>query len=228
MQAAAPILSDDAHQLRHGGWLVDARRRQRFTSALHNEGWPVPSLPTDLTLTDDELTLSRPTEGDVEGLVAVCQDQEIQRFTQVPSPYTAEDARGFVTLARDGLEEGSQAPLLVRDHDDRLLGSCGLVEIDWNDLGAEVGYWVAPWARGEGVATRAARMVCHWAFKEVGIERLDLEAAAINPASNAVARKLGFTLEGTRRRSAIEGATGEPGTERMDMHVWGLLPGELT
>jgi len=167
-------------------------------------------------------------EDDVEGLVAACQDPEIQRFTQVPSPYRAEDALGFVTLARDGLDEGSQAPLLVRDREGQVLGSCGLVEIDWSDLGAEVGYWVAPWAREQDIATRATRMVCHWAFEEVGLERLDLEAAAINPASNAVARKLGFTLEGTRRRGSIEGATGEPGTDRMDMHVWGLLPGELT
>jgi RimJ/RimL family protein N-acetyltransferase len=157
----------------------------------------VPSIPLDLTLADGELTLSRPTADDVDTLVTACNDPEIQRFTQVPTPYTRDSARWFVDLG-------------------------------WRDLDGEVGFWVAPWARRQGVATHAARVVCRWAFEEAGIERLDLEAATINLGSNGVARRLGFTLEGTRRAAAIEGATGEPGTERMDMNVWGLLPGELT
>jgi RimJ/RimL family protein N-acetyltransferase len=189
---------------------------------------PVPSIPLDLTLADGELTLSRPTEDDVDTLVTACNDPEIQRFTQVPTPYTRDSARWFVDHAATSMEAGSELPLLVRDRDGRMLASCGLVDLGWRDLDGEVGFWVAPWARRQGVATHAARVVCRWAFEEAGIERLDLEAATINPGSNGVARRLGFTLEGTRRAAAIEGATGEPGTERMDMNVWGLLPGELT
>ena len=33
---------------------------------------------------------------DVDAVVAACQDPEIQRWTQVPVPYTREDAEGFV------------------------------------------------------------------------------------------------------------------------------------
>lgn len=187
----------------------------------------MPTFDPDLTLEEGDLRLSRPVEADVEELIAACRDPEIQRFTHVPSSYGAEQARSYIEDAEKGLRDGTQVALVARDAGGRLLASCGLVEVDANDLGGEVGYWVAPWARGQGVATRAARAVCRWAFDEGGLERLDLEAAASNPASNAVARRLGFTHEGTRRRSAIEGATGEPGTPRMDMHVWGLLPGEL-
>jgi RimJ/RimL family protein N-acetyltransferase len=43
-----------------------------------------------------------------------------------------------------------------------------------------------------------------------------------------VARRLGFTHEGTRRRAFVPGHTGQPGTARDDVLVWGLLPGELT
>jgi RimJ/RimL family protein N-acetyltransferase len=89
-----------------------------------------------------------------------------------------------------------------------------------------VGYWVAPWARRQGVATRAARAVCRWALDDGPFERLSLQAATINPGSNGVARALGFTLEGTLRGAMREGGTDTP--SRLDMHVWGLLPGELT
>lgn len=185
--------------------------------------------PTDLTLTaEGGLVLSRPVEADVGAITEACQDTDIVRFTRVPSPYTADDARFFVGLSLDGARVGSSLGLLVRDDEGRVLASCGLPRVDWADLAAEVGYWVAPWARGRGVATRATRAVCRWAFDEGGFERLHLHAATINDGSNAVARRVGFTLEGTMRQAAIEGATGRAGSTRMDVNVWGLLPGELT
>lgn len=92
---------------------------------------------------------------------------------------------------------------------------------------AEIGYWVAPWARGQGVATRAARALCDWVLSQTVIERIHLEAAVGNPASNAVAHRLGFTHEGTLRGAAVLRATETAEEERADMHVWGLLRGEL-
>lgn len=188
------------------------------------------AFPLDLVLHAEGggLVLSRPTEDDVDDLVAACQDPEIVRFTHVPSPYTADHARQYVTLSVDGAVDGTALNLLARDADGRVLASCGMPRVAPADLAGEVGYWVAPWARRQGVATRATRAVCRWAFDQGGFERLRLDAAATNPGSNAVARRLGFTLEGTLRRAAIEGATGQPGGPRMDVNVWGLLPGELT
>lgn len=174
------------------------------------------------------MTLSRPTEADVDQLVEACQDPEIVRFTQVPSPYTREHARNYVLLSVKGAEEGAALNLLGRDADGRLLGAFGMPRVSPPDLSGEIGYWVAPWARRQGVATRATRAVCRWAFEVGGFERLHLEAAAINAGSNGVARRLGSTLEGTLRQAALEGATGQPGGPRWDLDVWGLLPGELT
>jgi RimJ/RimL family protein N-acetyltransferase len=56
---------------------------------------------------------------------------------------------------------------------------------------------------------------------------IGLETAVDNPASNAVARRLGFSPEGTRRSAMIAGPTGDPGAPRCDSNVWGLRPGEL-
>lgn len=185
--------------------------------------------PLDLRLqAEGGLELSRPTEADLDQLVEACRDPDIVRFTHVPSPYTPAHAREFVHLAVADAIARTGLHLLVRDPDGHLVGSCGLPRVASADLAAEVGYWVAPWARRQGVATRAARAVCRWAFTAGGLERLRLAAAAENPGSNAVARTLGFTLEGTLRQDTTEGATGRSGSRRLDMHLWGLLPGELT
>ena len=63
----------------------------------------------------------------------------------------------------------------------------------------EVGYWVAPWARGAGLAT-AALVAVRDELAQVGYQRIDWEALAGNEASVRVALKAGFMIEGHKRR----------------------------
>lgn len=189
----------------------------------------MPPFPLDLALrAEGGLVLSRPLDTDADQLVEACSDPDTVRFTRVPSPYSRDDTESFVALSIAEAQAGTGLNLLVRDESGRLLGSCGLPRVSTFDLVGEVGYWTAPWARRQGVATRAARAVCRWALEDGELERLELHAATVNPASNAVARALGFTLEGTHRQSGI--ARGPDGATigRWDMNTWGLLPGELT
>jgi RimJ/RimL family protein N-acetyltransferase len=172
------------------------------------------------------LYLSLPDDADVPAIVDACQDPEIQRFTRVPSPYRIDDARDFVKSCRVAVDAGSGLGLVVRDGSGCLLGSCGLVAIDWQDGRGKLGYWVAPWARRQGVAARATRAVCRWAFNVAGLERLELETVATNDGSNAVAAGLGFVHEGTLRAAAASREPAE-GSARLDVNVWGLLPAEL-
>ncbi|WP_201776890.1 GNAT family N-acetyltransferase [Streptacidiphilus anmyonensis] len=83
----------------------------------------------------------------------------------------------------------------------RLLGTISLFDIDTENSSAEIGYRVAPWARGRGVGTAALRSVADWAFGELGLTRLQLLHGLENPASCRVAAKSGFLLEGTLRSS---------------------------
>ncbi len=100
------------------------------------------------------------------------------------------------------------------------------MSIDWRDGTAELGYWVAPTMRRRGVATRAARAMVGFAF-EIGVARVWLRAASNNPASNGVARAVGFTHEGTLRAAGLDGPSGQLDAPRVDMEQWGILRGEL-
>lgn len=185
--------------------------------------WP-PSLDD---LRDGDVRLRPPAGVDVPAITRICRDADIQRFTRVPAPYTQAHARAFVRLAADGLRDGSGVHLVAVDAvDDRVLGAVGL-SVDRAELSADLGYWVAPEARGRGVATRASRLLCRCAFEQLGAGYVGLQAAAGNAASNAVARRLGFTLEGRRVRAMIDGPSGDPSAARCDGNIWGLRPGEL-
>jgi RimJ/RimL family protein N-acetyltransferase len=86
----------------------------------------------------------------------------------------------------------------ARDEDE-VLGSVGLVRIDWDAEQAEVGYWTAPQARRRGVAVRAVRLLSTWSFAELGLTRLQLMPYAGNDASIRVAKRAGYTREGVLR-----------------------------
>src|SRR5262245_28153207 len=109
---------------------------------------------------------------DAKSVLRACQDAEIQRWTNVPSPYLPEHAEEFVTSRSvRAWVEGTGAPLGVFDPvTGDLLGSNGL--IDRHRGAAEIGYWVAPWSRGRGVATRSTHAVVAWALETLGIGRI--------------------------------------------------------
>ncbi len=85
----------------------------------------------------------------------------------------------------------------------------------------EVGYWLAAPARGRGVATRAVRLLCAWAFEELSLARIQLHTLPGNVASERLAERAGFTREGLLRSFA------EMKGRRVDINMFSLLPGEL-
>jgi RimJ/RimL family protein N-acetyltransferase len=170
-------------------------------------------------LIDGPTALRAWRDSDLDGLVTACQDPEISRWTRVPYPYGPADARAFLLQRYDWLHAGTGAPFAIvsaadRDH---LLGSIGLMRFSWQHARAEVGYWLAKEARGQGHVTRAVRLITHWGFRHVGLRRIELQAATENPASQRVAERCGFTREAVLR-SYLLGRDG-----RQDMVAFGLL-----
>src|SRR5437763_15763633 len=106
----------------------------------------------------DGPTAIRPwRDSDVSGIVSACQDPEIARWTRVPTPYGEMDARAFLLQRYDAAHAGLLAPFAIVAAEDysRLLGSISLMRLEWRHARGEVGYWLAPEARGQGHATRA-------------------------------------------------------------------------
>ena len=153
---------------------------------------------------------------DVADVAAGCADPMTQRYLDgLPNPYTEADARHWVTEGAPAAFTAGGAAYAVADPaTDRLLGTVGLSHPVPQRGQAEIGYWVAPWARGRGVATAAARALAAHAFA-TGTARLELLAQVENAASQRVALAAGFRPEGVRR-AAGRSADGE----QRDLTAW--------
>ncbi|MPZ26606.1 MAG: GNAT family N-acetyltransferase [Micromonosporaceae bacterium] len=178
----------------------------------------MPTGPVD----GDRVRLRRHAEADVDDLAAACADPLIVRFLpHLPHPYTRDDARWWIQEGAPAQwTAGGAAHAIVDPATDRLLGAVGLGRTGLGPGGVplgEVGYWVAPWARGRGVATAAANTLAAWAFGH-GYQRLELLTDLENLASQRVAVAAGFQREGVRRGVA-RGRDGSPS----DRIVWARL-----
>ncbi|MCT9935046.1 GNAT family N-acetyltransferase [Planotetraspora sp. A-T 1434] len=164
------------------------------------------------------VVLRTPETSDADGITRACADPDIARFIPlVPSPYTRDDALLWITeLAPGGWEAGGAEFVIAGPGEAELLGVIGLKPVDRLGNG-EVGYWVAPWARGRGVATAAVRALSEWAFAH-GLPRLALLAGVENIVSQRVAYAAGFEHEGVLR-----GAQASRDGSRADMVAFARL-----
>ena len=149
----------------------------------------------------DPIVLRPLTVNDIDVELAMCQDPQMQRWTTVPVPYNREHATDFIAKAAAGWQAGTSLELAIEALDDdgapRWAGNLGLRP---DGAGAaEVGFALAPWARGRGVMSRAVRMMLTWGFTELDLQVVHWKAHEGNWASRRVAWACGFRVEGLVR-----------------------------
>jgi ribosomal-protein-serine acetyltransferase len=98
-----------------------------------------------------------------------------------------------------------------------LCGSIRLKDIDDADRKARIGYYLGRQFQGRGIASAAVRAVLAHAFGALQLHRIELQCAASNHASMALAGRLGFSPEGVLRQGELLNGV------FVDLHVYGLL-----
>ena len=170
-----------------------------------------------MELRDGDLRLRPWTEDDVEAIVAGCNDPDVAWWIPtIPSPYTEQDALAFIRG-----EVAPDADAMAIELNDRVVGGIG-IGLNSNDYRATVGYWMAAEARGQGICTRALRLLSRHALDGLELQRVDLITDPDNVASQRVAEKVGYQREGVLRAHLRH-----PDGRIRDSVMFSLLPGEL-
>ncbi|MFL6162791.1 MAG: GNAT family N-acetyltransferase [Jatrophihabitantaceae bacterium] len=153
---------------------------------------------TALILRSARLVLRPWQAEDAAAVAAIMRSPELSEHLPLPRPYTAGDARDFVTAAAATGQAGAHRLERAVVRDGRLVGAIGM-DLPTADAGvAEIGYWIsrADWANG--YATEAVRTLARFGF-EHGIHRIRIQADTGNAASARVALRAGFSFEGIAR-----------------------------
>lgn len=167
-----------------------------------------------VVLRTERFVLSAPGPADVPAVFAACQDAELQRYTTVPVPYSADDAASFVgEFVPQAWSDDTEYVFGIRTKEDAPL--VGVVS--WQRERRAVGYWLDAQYRGRGVMTEAVRGLLDWIFTHDAVDLLHWECYAGNVGSAIVAQRAGFQWKGEGLCSVVD---------RDGAHPWGWL-GEL-
>ncbi|KRC51128.1 hypothetical protein ASE16_09365 [Leifsonia sp. Root227] len=148
-------------------------------------------------LRTERLVLDAPRESDIDAVYAACQDQVIQQWIPLASPYTHENAEFFVrSYVPHGAASGRFTVWAYRIGDGGLLG---VIEVRKDEAAgsASVGCWQVPDARGHGYMREAlSRVVAHALDPEgMGFSRLRWEYLVGNERSKRLAMDVGFVFD---------------------------------
>jgi RimJ/RimL family protein N-acetyltransferase len=174
-------------------------------------------------LSDDVVILRPWSPLDARFIAEASSDPGIQRYSSSPQSMTDALAliegfeRNWLRFAEGGQPSGVSFAILDAASGD-LAGQCGVDGWSNGDV-AQIGYWLAPHARGRGFATRAVKLMTSWLF-ELGAARVFLTVESENASSAAVARRAGFAYEGTLRSHGVSQGN------RRDIDVFAVLPHE--
>jgi RimJ/RimL family protein N-acetyltransferase len=135
---------------------------------------------------------------------AMLSDPDVLRFTRVPDPTPDDFAQEWLALYEQGRRDGTREAFAAFDGDG-FVGLARAFGIDRGEAEAELGYIVAPAARGRGVGTAILRALTDWAFRSTNAERLRLVIDVENAASLRIAERSGYVREGVMRSVHFKG-----------------------
>jgi RimJ/RimL family protein N-acetyltransferase len=150
--------------------------------------------------------------------VGLFNDHEVRDGLTAPWPSTPEQLEA---RTRTGLERGDLSFAVEALEDGVLVGGISVGPIEIPARSGSLGMFVGKPYWGRGYGTDALLVACRFAFRFANLERIELNVLTENERAVSVYRKVGFAIEGTRRRA-------EFGRGRhQDAHIMGLLAEEL-
>lgn len=154
---------------------------------------------------NNETVLRNYEEADAPELFAMVQQNRAhlrQWLIWVDSTLKEEHSLEYIRAARQ--EQYDQQSLAFGIFKrGRLVGGIGMHQWDQRLRKAQIGYWLIKTEEGKGVLSECAGVFIGYLFGQIQLNKIELHHLPDNVRSAAVARRLGFTVEGVLRDSFL-------------------------
>ena len=142
--------------------------------------------------------------GDVESFHAWVNDPEVTRGLAMYLPYSLADEKNwFDGLAKRDMREKPLAIEIKKGRAWKLIGNCGVFDIDSTARSAELGIMIgdkSEWNKGYGSETMS--LLLRHCFETLNMNRVSLRVYTANVRAVRAYEKAGFQMEG-RLREAV-------------------------
>jgi RimJ/RimL family protein N-acetyltransferase len=166
----------------------------------------VSAAPAVPTLAGRRCTLRALQVGDAPAIARHADDEAVWRnlFEGFPRPYTPAHAEAWCGEQHRNPVYGQ---VWAVDVGGEAIGCCSVrADGGWLRCNAEVGYWIGRAHWRQGVGSEMLALISDWALaSQPALTRLYAPIFGHNEASQALARRCGYVLEGRFPLSAIKG-----------------------
>ncbi len=175
-------------------------------------------------LTGDRIVLIALDPTAIDDLHAYSVMPEFYRFLEFPPFVTRDQTETYFTklTGRSNGQTGHYWMIRAKDNG-QVVGTFGLLDIDWRKGSAEIGYGLSPKVWGQGFFTEALALVLGWAFGPGGFHRIWVKTQADNSASIKALAAAGFRREGCLRNFYLSQVDGL----RHDAAIFALIGTEF-
>jgi len=151
------------------------------------------------------LILREMLPADAEAIFRIRGDYEVTRYNIGAAYERLEQATDLIAAMAHAYQDGTELRwgITLKGHD-TVIGMCGFNYWIRRDCRASIGYDLARAYWGDGIMTEAIRAIIAFGFARMGLNRIEADADARNPASARVLEKVGFKREGLQREQFYE------------------------
>jgi ribosomal-protein-alanine N-acetyltransferase len=151
---------------------------------------PFPELKTE------RLLLRKVTDADTEQIFKLRSDEKVMKYIGKKPIATMDEARDWVKLIRDSLENNSGITWGISEIENTsLIGTIGLWRIIKENYRAEIGYMLQPQYWKKGLTKEAILKVADYGFHQMKLHSIEAHISPQNLASARVLEKTGFVRE---------------------------------
>jgi len=119
-------------------------------------------------------------------------------------------------------ENGNYVLAIVEKATDKLLGNCGLLNVDHINRNAEFGVFIGDKEqRGKGIGEEATRLILDFGFNAINLNHIWLRVFTFNKNAIGLYQKIGFKKIGIKRESRIIGKN------KVDEMLMDILPSDF-
>ncbi len=174
-----------------------------------------------MELKTKRLILRELNNKDLTKLVKLANNLNVSQYLEkMPYPYAEKDGKWFINKCKkDSKKEPRENYGLVIEYEGNLVGIIGLGEVDDFHGTATLGYWLGEEFWRNGIMFESVVEIIRFAFEDLNLRRIDVEAYTGNDGSNGLIKKLGFEYEGMRKQYKRTKSTGKI----VDTNIYGLL-----
>lgn len=169
------------------------------------------------------LILRPPKKTDWKDIVEGASDLSVSKMLLVvPHPYRKKDALSWINSCIKKWKKKDKSDytfFIILKSENKVIGATGLHEIDKRQGKAVTGSWINKKYWRNGYILESKVPVLDFAFKKLKLRKIETAAFVENIASNNMSQKLGFKLEGTKRKGTVSKADGKI----HDENIYGLF-----